>query len=366
MIFILFINGSVMIFLRDDLYNEAFDGVLINLLAKSNISSYSWDWWRKNIMTDKVLSVNFSKLKLKQATHLNRIGVQQGFGQLIDIEKLSISNEGAYFPDLSANLFEKSMDMVAPISLYLFGDIVDPLSVGKYPGSLVEMENICQVFPYCFNDGFLKIYNDLGKKEFSEDVFKKKAVFHGPEYVIDSCLMLLSCHFIDRAFPTTLELYVSEFVLPDFDALYRSNYAEREYLLYIKEVIKRESSLTELYEVWSKHTRTEQESCKRKLSRWITGQGKPRPSDFFEFMMIITEMLKVKSLGLMSCFLHYLTMQLLHKYRMIMKLNGTRHEESDSYVRERVYFWHDKLTEHYSEVLKRRAAEKAQEESGPD
>ncbi|MCA6127293.1 hypothetical protein [Thalassolituus oleivorans] len=354
-----------MIFLRDDLIFEAFDGALINLLAKSSITINSWDWWRKNIMTDKILSVDMSKLRFKQAKHINRIGLKLGFEQLIGIDQLLIAEKDSCFPDLNAKLYENNSGRVAPITMYLFRDIFEPWSLEKNPSSLVELEGVCGIFPYCYNEGFNKIFKNIYKGEFSEDAIKKKGISHSPEYIIDSCLMLLSSLFIDLEFSKILNQYISEIILPDFGLSYDKNYAIKRYLIDRKDSTKNHWSLTDLYEEWAKLGDLEPDSCKKKLDRWIKGISHPRPTEFFLFMRAMSESNTQPGMEEILWFSHFLTMQLLHKYRMVMNLDGTNNVESESYIRERIHFWHAKLTEQYSEVLERRATEIESEERGP-
>lgn len=100
------------------------------------------------------------------------------------------------------------------------------------------------------------------------------------------------------------------------------------------------------------------------LKRWRKRDVTPPSKLFVDFVYLVSGQTARRFFSELEVVGLFLTVQLIQRYH---KSTGGDTEllKPDSLYRERVHFWHDKLTEHYSEVLGRRAAEKEQEESGP-
>jgi len=103
-----------MIFLRNDLCLEPFDGALLRKFFDSKYFAYSGSWARKNLSASGCGSFDFKKVKLKQAVHLSKLFPTYSSAIQPSLSTIAASSDLAQLPDFNVDMYEESGE-AAPI-----------------------------------------------------------------------------------------------------------------------------------------------------------------------------------------------------------------------------------------------------------
>jgi hypothetical protein len=332
---------------------EFMDGAVYRSSMEKPFGPYSKGWSRK-AFSEKNSPVNFVKLKKKMVKHFTRTlpdELKERYSQL-DIEAAPARSP---LPEVNVESFELTFGEVAPLAMYLLRDLIRPVDVEnwgrkeRYPSGLFE------AFPYCHWWQFSESIIDAGKITV--------------EMAVDACLAYFACLFIDTELKMSLDEAIDKFLIPGISKAYDSRYAVVQYVDYRAECIKSnpKASLEKLYRLLAdSEGHGERDRVEKRIKGWRNKKNPVQPSlkMFGDFVYQLTDgsirsfYSEVETVGL------FLIVQLIQRYRG--QTNGqSKTLESEAFYRNRVHFWYDKLTEHYSDVLVRRAAERESKKSGP-
>jgi len=342
-----------MIFLRNDLYLEPFDGALLRKFFDSKYFAYSGSWARKNLSASGCENFDFKKVKLKQAVHLSKLFPTYSSAIQPSLSTIAASSDLAQLPDFNVDMYEESGE-AAPIFFYFLRDISDPLSIHHYDEILANPQKILENFPY---GDFLAMKEHMMRN-----------VGAGAETTLDGCISILTSLYIDLAPKLSINEFIEELVLTDVLKKYSKNYAVPRYVSYRLDQIKkgRVITLSDLYKHWgSWENEGDPEACEKRLKRWRSGDNIPNLTLFADFMHLIGGRSKRTFFDELEWLALFVSIQLIQKYLGAFDVQSDSKLMSENFYRERIHFWHAKLTEQYSDVLERRATEIESEAGGP-
>jgi hypothetical protein len=338
-------------FLAYALLEEFLDGAAIRAIFTKPFGPYSSSWYRKNFHSN-VGSIDVRKIK-KKVFENYYLKCPPGTNQ-ISAYDLDSAPEQAVPPDMNVEYIESLVKGVAPVAAYLSRDIDIPFEIGIFESSERHSSKVIDFFPYCH-------YWEVDESLVKDGKYRI-------ESAIDCCLMLFTCFYIDAEMTMDLSEVVHKILLEGVHRNYHKNYGVSCYVNYKLDRVKQspDESLEGLYDHWANwDDSTDRDSIEKLLKRWRKGSVTPSSKLFGDFVYMFggrTPRSFVSELTLVGFFL---IIQLIQKYRL-QEEGYSKLLSFDSFYQERVHFWHDKLSEQYKDVIARRAAEKAQEESGPD
>ena len=338
-------------YLKGALLEEFLDGVLIRSILTKPFGPYSSSWYRK-AFNSNAKSIDIRKIRKKTKEYLcSKSPIIANHWAMYDLDS---APEKALPPEINVEYIESFGEGVAPMAMYLSRDIAKPLEIGFFEETERYAIQMCKSFPYCH----WWMVNELAVEDEKHEI----------ERAIDGCLMLFTCFYIDAEMTLDLPEVIDKVLLSGVHENYHKNYGVSCYVNYKLNRIKQSPDFTleRLYDHWASwDDAPDRDSIEKLLKRWRKRDVTPSSKLFVDFVCLFVGGQTARSffsecevVGL------FLTVQLIQRYR---KSTGGDSEllKSDSFYRERVHFWYDKLSEEYKDVIARRAAEKEQEESGP-
>jgi hypothetical protein len=246
----------------------------------------------------------------------------------------------------SVEEFESAGEGVAPIYFYLLRDIEEPFKRGSLISMKGQILASMHKFPYCY---WLERETQPGGLQTALGV-------------VDSYLLYLACLYVDSEIAYTLDELVDKVLLPGVHASYAENYGVSRYIDYRLTHLKRSglAKIEDFYDIWdSWGDGADRDSIVKRVGRWRRGESTPSPKYFFQFVQIFGAGRAFRRmLGEFALIGVFHAVQLIQKCRNDGDIEPDARLETDSFYRERVYFWHEKLTEHYADILTRRLKER--------
>ena len=338
-------------YLKVDLLEEFLDGVLVRSMLIKPFGPYSSSWYRK-AFNSNAESIDIRKIRKNTKEYLClKSPVIANHWAMYDLDS---APKKALPPEINVEYIESFGEGVAPMAMYLSRDIAKPLEIGIFENSERHVLKVIEWFPYCHLWGV--------------DEAAVKANKRHLESTIDGCLMLFTCFYIDAEMTLDLPGVIDKVLLSGVHENYDKNYGVSCYVNYKLNRVKQspDFSLEMLYDHWASwDDAPDRDSIEKLLKRWRKRDVTPSRKLFVDFVQLVGGQTARRYFSEFELVGLFLTVQLIQRYR---SSTGGDSEplKSDSFYRERVHFWYDKLSEEYKDVIARRAAEKEQEESGPD
>lgn len=339
-----------MLEVRSHLLEEVLNGAITRRLFTKPFGPYSESWYRKELIQSQS-PIDPKKVKKKLVGRWGRM-FPQAEGRLVSLD-IDGAHELAVLPDLNVEMFETMGEGVAPLAAYFSRDLSHPFEVGVLEPTHDHLKYTLDRFPYCH--WWQVTETDL------------KANGASVEQFIDAALACFACMVIDAELAMDLDEAIDLILIPGLQIEYSPNYGVIHYVQHKVESVKAapEYSLEKLYEAWASwDDAPDKDSIRRLIRRWRSGASNPSPARFLDFIYLLSGTSARKFSNECEIVGLFHVPQLIQRYRR-SKSGNTALLTSDSFYRERVRFWHSKLTEHYADVLAQRAKEVEQEQGGP-
>ncbi|GAA6146271.1 hypothetical protein NBRC116585_23890 [Thalassolituus maritimus] len=336
-----------------EIMGEFMGGAVYRSFLEKPLGPYSEGWARK-AFNEKSSPVDFVKLKKKMVKHFTKTlpaELKERYSEL-DIEVAPVRSP---LPNVNVEAHELTFGEVAPLVMYFLRDISRPIDIENWGREERYPSGLFLAFPYCHWWQFSESTIDAGKITV--------------EMAVDACLAYFACLFIDTELQMDLDEAIEKFLLPGISKSYSSKYAVAHYVDYRAECIKAypKASLEKFYRLWAdSEGHGDRDRMEKRLKEWRNKKNPVQPSLrlFGDFVYNLTDgsirsfYAECEIVGL------FLIVQMIQRYR------GQKNGKSmilgpETFYRNRVHFWYDKLTEHYSDVIARRAAERERKKSDP-
>ena len=332
---------------------EFMDGAIRRLVFEKPFGPYSEGWFRK-AFNENSAPVDLTKLKKKLATHYLKLHpdeLQKRYSEL-DIQSAPIKSP---LPDLNVDYIEQTEGIVAPLVFYFLRDISRPIDLENWEQTERYPSKLFKAFPYCHWWQFDESTLEAGELTV--------------EMAVDACLAYFACLFIDTELQMDLDDAIDKFLIPGISKAYSSKYAVAHYVDYRAECIKAypKASLEKFYRLWAdSEGHGDRDRMEKRLKEWRNKKNPVQPSLrlFGDFVYNLTDgsirsfYVECEIVGL------FLIVQMIQRYRG--QQNGkSKILGSETFYRDRVQFWFDKFTGHYSDVLARRSVERESKKSDP-
>ena len=342
-----------MLGISTQIMGEFMDGAIRRMMFEKPFGPYSEGWHRKAFNVNSA-PVDLKMLKTKMAMHYLKVHpdeLQKRYSEL-DIQSAPIQSP---LPDLNVDYIEQTESIVAPLVFYFLRDISRPIDLENWEQTERCPSELFEAFPYCH------------WWQFDELIVEAERL--PVEMGVDACLAYFACLFIDTELQMDLDEAIDRFLLPGISKPYSSKYAVAHYVDYRAECIKAypQASLEKLYRLWAdSEGHGDRDRMEKRLKKWRNKKNPVQPSLrlFGDFLYNLTDgsirsfYAECEIIGL------FLIVQMIQKYRG--QKNGTSETlGSETFYRDRVHFWYDKLTGHYSDVLARRSVERESKKSDP-
>lgn len=332
---------------------EFMDGVIGRLLYEKPLGPYSEGWSRK-VFNENSAPVHLTRVKKKLATHYLKEHpdeLQKRYTEW-DFQSAPIRSP---LPDLTVDCIEQTEGIVAPLVFYFLRDISRPVDLENWEQTERCPSKLFQAFPYCH------------WWQCDESIIEAGQLT--VEMAVDACLAVFVCLFIDTELQMDLDEAIEKFLLPGISTSYSSKYAVSHYVDYRAECIKAHpnASLEKFYREWAdSEGHGDRDRMEKRLKKWRNKKNPVQPSLrlFGDFVYHLTDgsfrsiNAEFEIVGL------FLIVQMIQRYRG-QKNGRSKILGPETFYRDRVHFWYDKITGQYSDVLARRSVERESKKSDP-